>query len=177
MSEKVKETFDAKNFTKTFIQKLFINFIWVGVFSYILLEIAQEFLPKSLRLIVVIFLLYIAIKKIHLAAISETFMLGKINPDDINRIVKNIIIVYCVLFLVGTFFAVGNYLISFKTIENLSSSGMLLESITGSKEVMKSNAMHNLLYSTILQLASNGVLAFLCVKKLKKESSKPENLS
>ena len=141
MSEKIKETFDVKNFTKTFIQKLFINYIWVGIFSYILLEISQEFFPHILILLVVIILIYILIKKIHLAAISETFMLGKIKSDDVNKIAKNIIIVYCVLFLIGTIFAVGNYLFSLKTIETLSSSGLIFESLTGSKEAMQ-NELH-----------------------------------
>ena len=177
MSEKNKEIFDVKVFTKTFIQKLFINFIWVGIFSYILLEISQEFFPDILRLLVVIFLIYLVIKKIHLAAISETFMIGKINSEDVNKIAKNIIIVYCVLFFIGTIFSVGNYFISLKTIEKLNSSELIFESITGSKEVMQNNAIRKLLYNTIIQLTSNVVLAFICVKKFKKESAKPENLS
>lgn len=107
MEEKIKEIFDTKKFTKTFIKKLFTNYIFVGIFAYILLEISQEFFPDILRILVILLLLYLLIKKVHLAAISETFMLGKINSNDISKISKNIIIVYCVLFLIGVIGAFG----------------------------------------------------------------------
>ena len=177
MEEKIKEIFDTKKFTKTFIKKLFTNYIFVGIFAYILLEISQEFFPDILRILVILLLLYLLIKKVHLAAISETFMLGKINSNDISKISKNIIIVYCVLFLIGVIGAFGSYLLSLRTIENLSSAGLIFESLTGSKEVMQSNAIRSLIVNIIIQVVANGVLAFLCVNKFKKESNKSENIA
>lgn len=149
----------------------------MGIFAYILLEISQEFFPDILRILVILLLLYLLIKKVHLAAISETFMLGKINSNDISKISKNIIIVYCVLFLIGVIGAFGSYLLSLRTIENLSSAGLIFESLTGSKEVMQSNAIRSLIVNIIIQVVANGVLAFLCVNKFKKESNKSENIA
>lgn len=176
MEEKVKEIFDVKKFTKTFIQKLIINFIWVGVFGFILLDISQEYFPDILRILVILLLVYLLVKKVHLASISETFTLGKINSDDIDKIKKKIILVYCGLLLIGIIGALWNYFISIRTIQNLNSAGLVFESLTGSVETMKSNAMYNLIINIVIQIIIQTVLAFICIHKFKKESEKPENI-
>ena len=171
MEEEKKDILDAMSFTKTFVKKLFIKYCYFGIIAYILLEISREFLPNFARIIVLVLIIYGFIQKVHLSAVSEVFTLGKTKASDNNKIQKNLMIIYGILFIVGTIGAIILYFYNLRKIEILTSLGLTGVAFIEDKEVLRNNAMHHLIRSIVVQLVADVAIAFLCIDKFKKESA------
>ena len=97
---KERRNLSSREFTKLFIKNFFLNSIFVGIVLYIVYEIGREVLPIAATTILSFVLIFAGIVKIYLSAIKESFYEGKIYQTDINKIAKNIMLVFVVLLLV-----------------------------------------------------------------------------
>lgn len=88
-------------FTKIFIKNFVLNSILVGIVIGVIYELVKGFLPNIVTTILSFVLVPVVIVKVYLSAIRDSFYVGKIHKEDINRISKNITLMFVILLLIN----------------------------------------------------------------------------
>ena len=158
---KERKNLSSGEFTKLFIKNFFLNSIFVGIVLYIVYEIGKKFLPTSATTILSFALVFVGIVKIYLSAIRESFYEGKIYQADINKIAKNIVLVFVVLLVIN----VGLGYVSYASSLNFSKA-LGLENI----------AFRNLMINIIVNIVMYTIIAISCRIKFLKECENQENI-
>ena len=136
---KERRNLSSGEFTKLFIKNFFLNSIFVGIVLYIVYEIVKEILPTVATTILSFVLIFVGIVKIYLSAIKESFYEGKIYQADINKITKNIVLVFIVLLVVN----VGLDYISY-------ASSLRFSKALGLEDVAFRNLITNIIVNVIM---------------------------
>ncbi len=158
---KERKELSSGEFTKLFIKNFFLNSIFVGIVLYIVYAIGKEFLNGIATTILSFVLVFVGIIKIYLSAIKESFYEGKIYQADINKIVKNIILVFVVLFLIN----VGLDYISY-------ASSLKFAKVLGLEDIAFRNFMINIIVNVIMYT----IITISCRMKFLKECKNQENI-
>ena len=158
---KEKRNLSSAEFTKLFIKNFLLNSIFVGIVFYIVYEIGKEILPTAVTTILSFVLVFAGIVKIYLSAIKESFYEGKIYQADINKIAKNIVLIFVVLLVVN----VGLDYMSY-------ARGMKFAQALGIEDILT----RNLIISTSINVIMYIIIAISCRVKLLKECENPENI-
>lgn len=148
-------------FTKLFIKHFILNGIFVGIIVGVIYAIAEYILPSVAKTIVAFILVFVAVVKIYLSAINDSFYEGKINQLDVSKIANNIIIIFIVILLIN---------IAFNYISYINASRFA--KILGLEDIAFRNFMINLIVNIVMYT----IIAISCRIKFLKESSKNENL-
>lgn len=158
---KERKELSAKEFTKLFIKNFFLNSILVGIVLGLIYELLKGALPNLLKTVLSLVLTFIGIMKIYLSAINDTFYEGKIYKSDVNKIAKNILITFFVVFLINVIFDSVSYI-----------SSLRLAKALGLEDITFRNFIINIIIDVVLYL----IIAISCRVKFLKESSKEENI-
>ena len=158
---KERKNLSSGEFTKLFIKNFFLNSIFVGIVLYIVYEIGKKFLPTSATTILSFALVFVGIVKIYLSAIKESFYEGKIYQADINKIAKNIVLIFVVLLVIN----VGLDCVSY-------ASSLKLSRVLGLEDI----AFRNLMINMIVNIVMYTIIAISCRIKFLKECENPENI-
>ena len=148
-------------FTKLFIKNFILNSIFVGIVIYIIYELGKGFLPGIAKTILGFALIFAGIVKIYLAAIKDTFYEGKIYQADINKISKNIIMIFVVILVINILSGFISYSNSLKFTQVLGMESMILK---------------NLIINVVVNIAMYTVIMIFCREKFLKECENPENI-
>lgn len=158
---KERRNLSSREFTKLFIKNFFLNSIFVGIVLYIVYEIGREVLPIAATTILSFVLIFAGIVKIYLSAIKESFYEGKIYQTDINKIAKNIMLVFVVLLLVDVVLDYMSYASSLKFLKALGTENI---------------AFRNLIINIIINVIMYTIIAISCRIKFLKECDNQENI-
>lgn len=148
-------------FTKLFIKNFLLNSIFVGIVLYIVYEIGKEILPTTVTTILSFVLVFAGIVKIYLSAIKESFYEGKVHQADINKIAKNIVLIFVVLLVVNVGLDYMSYVKGMKFAQALSMEDILTR---------------NLIINTIVNVIMYTIIAISCRVKFLKECENQENI-
>ncbi len=164
--KKVKEPKERKElssgeFTKLFIKNFILNSIFVGIVVGIIYELIKEILPNVITTILSFVLVFIVIVKVYLSAIKDSFYEGKIYQADINKIAKNIVLIFVVLLV----FNVGLDYMSF-------ARGMKFAQALGMEDILT----RNLIINTIVNVIMYTIIIISCRVKFLKECENQENI-
>lgn len=157
----VRKELTSKEFTKLFIKNFLLNSIFVGILIYIIYELGKGFLPNTATTILGFALIFVGIIKIYISAIKDTFYQGKIYQADINKIAKNIILIFVVILLINV---VGDYMSYARGIKFAQALGM--------EDILN----RNLIINTIVNVVMYTIIAISCRIKFLKECENQENV-
>ena len=158
---KERRNLSSGEFTKLFIKNFLLNSIFVGIVLYIVYEIGKEILPTAVTTILSFVLVFAGIVKIYLSAIKESFYEGKIHQTDINKIAKNIVLVFVVLLVVNVGLDYMSYASSLRF-----SKALGLEDI----------AFRNLMINIVVNVVMYTIIAISCRVKFLKECENQDNI-
>lgn len=158
---KERRNLSSGEFTKLFIKNFLLNSIFVGIVLYIVYEIGKEILPTAVTTILGFVLVFAGIVKIYLSAIKESFYEGKIYQADINKIAKNIVLIFVVLFLVN----VGLDYMAY-------ARGIKFAQALGMEDILT----RNLIINTIVNVVMYTIIAISCRVKFLKECENQDNI-
>lgn len=156
-----RRNLSSGEFTKLFIKNFLLNSILVGIILYIVYEVAKEVLPTIITTILSFALVFAGIVKIYLSAIKESFYEGKIYRADINKIAKNIVLIFIVMLLINI---VENYMSYARGIKVAQALGM------------ENDLNGNLIINTIVNVVMYTIIAISCRIKFLKECENQENV-
>ena len=156
-----RKELSSKDFTKKFIKNLIINGLIVGIVLYIVYGIAKEFLPSIAILILNFVLIFVGIVKIYLSSIKDTFYEGKIQQTDINKIARNIVLIFVVLFLINVALNYLSYLCSLEYAKLLG---------------LQDIALRNLIINIVVNIVMYTIITIICRIKFLKECENTENI-
>lgn len=156
-----RRNLSSGEFTKLFIKNFLLNSILVGIILYIVYEVAKEVLPTIITTILSFALVFAGIVKIYLSAIKESFYEGKIYRADINKIAKNIVLIFIVMLLINI---VENYMSYARGIKVAQALGM------------ENDLNGNLIINTIVNVVMYAIIAISCRIKFLKECENQENV-
>ena len=106
-------------------------------------------------------LVFAGIVKIYLSAIKESFYEGKIYQADINKIAKNIVLIFVVLLVVN----VGLDYMSY-------ARGMKFAQALGMEDILT----RNLIINTVVNVIMYTIIAISCRMKFLKECENQDNI-
>lgn len=161
LEPKERRNLSSGEFTKLFIKNFILNSIFVSIVLYIVYEIGKEILPTAVTTILSFVLVFAGIVKIYLSAIKESFYEGKIYQADINKIAKNIVIIFIVLLIVN----VGLDYMSY-------ARGMKFAQVLGMEDILNRNLIINIIVNVIMYT----IIAISCRVKFLKECENQENI-
>lgn len=156
-----RRNLSSGEFTKLFIKNFLLNSILVGIILYIVYEVAKEVLPTIITTILSFALVFAGIVKIYLSAIKESFYEGKIYRADINKIAKNIVLIFIVMLLINI---VENYMSYARGIKVAQALGM------------ENDLNGNLIINTIVNVVMYTIIAISCRIEFLKECENQENV-
>lgn len=158
---KERRNLSSGEFTKLFIKNFLLNSIFVGIVLYIVYEVAKEILPTMVTTILSFVLIFVGIAKIFLSAIKESFYEGKIYQADINKIAKNIVLIFVVILLINVVVDYMSYARSIKIAQALG---------------MENDLNGNLIINTVVNVVMYAIIAISCRIKFLKECENQENV-
>ena len=158
---KERRNLSSGEFTKLFIKNFLLNSIFVGIVLYIVYEVAKEILPTTVTTILNFVLIFVGVIKIYLSAIKESFYEGKIYQADINKIAKNIVLIFVAILLINL---VGDYMSYARGIKVAQALGM------------EKDLNENLIINIIVNIVMYAIIAISCRIKFLKECESQENV-
>lgn len=158
---KERRNLTSGEFTKLFIKNFLLNSIFVGIVLYIVYEIGKEILPTTVTTILSFVLVFAGIVKIYLSAIKESFYEGKVHQADINKIAKNIVLIFVVLLVVNVGLDYMSYI-----------KGMKFAQALGMEDILT----RNLIINTVVNVIMYTIIAISCRVKFLKECETQENI-
>ena len=156
-----RKNLSSSQFTKLFIKNFLLNSIFIGILFYIIYEIVKELLPTTVTTILSFSLIFAGIIKIYFSAIKESFYEGRIYQSDVNKIAKNIVLVFVVISLINV---AGDYMAYVR--------GMKFTQALGMEQILTKNLIINTIVNVILYT----IIAISCRKKFLKECTNPDNI-
>ena len=158
---KERRNLTSGEFTKLFIKNFLLNSIFVGIVLYIVYELGKKFLPTAVTTILSFVLVFAGIVKIYLSAIKESFYEGKIYQTDINKIAKNIVLIFVVLLVVNVGLDYMSYV-----------RGMKFAQALGMEDILT----RNLIINTVVNVIMYTIIAISCRMKFLKECENQDNI-
>ena len=158
---KERRNLSSREFTKLFIKNFLLNSIFVGIVLYVVYEVVKEILPTTVTTSLSFVLIFAGMVKIYLSAIKDSFYEGKIYQADINKIAKNIVFIFVIIFLINVVRDYISYVRGFKVAQVLS---------------MEKDLNRNLIINTIVNVVMYTIIAISCRIKFLKECENQENV-
>lgn len=100
VNEKIE--ISSKEFTKKFIKNFILNGFVIGLFFGLIYELVTYFIKNSIvKELLSFVVIFLAIDKIHIAAIKDTFYDSYISGDNIRKAKNNVVFFFIVIALVN----------------------------------------------------------------------------
>lgn len=163
VSKEPKERKDltAKAFMNIVADNFIINTIFFGFFLGILQVVAKEYLNGIVLAIATLAIIYIAIKKIFVDAVKETFYEGRIMKNEINKVVHSFTKIFATLTVVTIAWNIYSF-------------------VTGYNQAVLANIKNlyivTLLIGIVFTILTYVVLMFVCRKNFFELCKNPENV-
>lgn len=162
-----KPILTSKDFTKKLIKIwLFNQLIWILIIS-ILAEVADRYMPNIGNvgyIVVTVLLVVLIVKKVYLEGIESVFQLGRVNTGEVEKIKRNIGIIFLVFLIILVAGTVIKTIISANMLSNLGFE-------------VKFDLWKNILKPCIIPVLIQFGLYFICRYKFIKECEKTENIA
>ena len=158
---KERRELSSGEFTKLFIKNFILNSIFVGIVVGIIYELVKEFLPNIVTTILSFVLVFVVIVKVYLSAIKDSFYEGKIYKEDINKITKNITLIFVILLLIN----IGIDYMSY-------ASSLRFSKVLGLEDI----AFRNLIINIVVNIIMYIIITISCRVKFLKECENQENI-